>query len=759
MVKRVNIRATFSDSAPTVGGVPSSPRRPKQPGPVARPRQPQTTRGLEEGEEYSPSAWRYFHGRLLENLPLSQDIFDYAFEYEYLINREELGLDEANLLNNPPFIKNDPEYNFHISGYEDTISRQSPNVPETLLPNIYVFGSEIASESLDEDQSDYSKHLTLNGRIENVFSDILSDKSNQKIGESDSGEYFNKYVTALKNIPAGPLPADLASFAKKFKNTVFSSDALNLLKDYNARKSLFPMYTEVSFKTDSFTEMAQLLKDAFLTGDLIKYVIETNPEDMQVAKSNFTITNEGQESNNTSETIESWDIMRWVESVKNGDPAQQTSGTEDIAFMAGSSGETQIASDPSSRFFRKLMITLFYSKLVELSKNRLRTMQEVLEGGLAPSEAVFYEVKKYEGDLTIPENAIQSFFFANSNELDVLDFVDTQVKYNKNYTYEIFAYQMVLGNAYRYMSPEVTDTTVELNVENNAKWMLFKVKLNEFTNRVVDRPPVFPDVDIIPYKGVNDKILLSLNSGVGFITADPVEIRDEDVEKIEVIRQSQKKPTGPLEYKTDDKTSFFEIYRTDVKPTSYSDFSTARRIPISTEFGPGGPLLSAANYVDTIIPNKVYYYTFRAADIHGQCSNPTPIYSVKMVDNSGVIYPLIEVVELEEPGSLNMSKTKSGKRFVQLIPAIPQTIFNGDTEKTPFIGGGFDAIPLGVQPEKVWNKDYKVRFISKKTGRKFDVNVKFRHKGNKYQIGEIRLPDKISLDYIRDLSRLPGKDD
>ena len=340
-----------------------------------------------------------------------------------------------------------------------------------------------------------------------------------------------------------------------------------------------------------------------------------------------------------------------------------------------------------------------------------------------------------------------------------MEFVDTQVKYNKNYTYEVFAYQMVLGNAYRYMSPEVTGETVELEVENNARWMLFKVKLNQFTNRVIDRPPVFPDVDIIPYKGVNNKILLSLNSGVGLFSAEPIEIRNSDSEKIELIRQSQKKPTGPIEYKTDDKTSVFEVYRIDRMPSSYSDFSGARRASINTEFGEDGPLLSAANFVDTIIPNKTYYYTFRAIDIHGQFSNPTPVYSVKMVDNSGVIYPLIGVVEFEPPGHLLKFKTKEGRRYVQLIPAIPQTIFDGDTEKAPAIGGSFDALPLGVQPEKVWNKDYKVRFISKKTGRKFDVNVKFRHKGKNYQVGEIRLPDKISLDYIRDLTRLPRGED
>jgi len=39
-------------------------------------------------------------------------------------------------------------------------------------------------------------------------------------------------------------------------------------------------------------------------------------------------------------------------------------------------------------------------------------------------------------------------------------------------------------------------------------------------------------------------------------------------------------------------------------------------------------------------------------------------------------------------------------------------------------------LPLGVLEQKVWDQKYKVRLVSKKTGRKIDINIEFKHRGD-----------------------------
>ena len=78
------------------------------------------------------------------------------------------------------------------------------------------------------------------------------------------------------------------------------------------------------------------------------------------------------------------------------------------------------------------------------------------------------------------------------------------------------------------------------------------------------------------------------------------------------------------------------------------------------------------------------------------------------------------------------------RKYIQLIPSLPQTLLNEDelfpegTElrNSPQITNGYNQLPLGVLENSIWDQKYKVRIVSKKTGRKFDINVKFRNRGD-----------------------------
>tara|TARA_R110002020_G_scaffold475812_1_gene712541 strand:+ start:5270 stop:7543 length:2274 start_codon:yes stop_codon:yes gene_type:complete len=698
-------------------------------------------------EDYNPAKWQQYHDGIL-NIAAQRGYFtDYAFQVEALVDDEALGINKESLVNKPPFINYDFEYNFFINGYERATSR---SIPETLLPNIYVFGSENQSANLDgtteTPSSLYAQQLTLNGRIENVFTDITSDKTQEKIGESDSGEYFDKYVRAISNPPViSPLPNDLENLSNQYKNIIFPQAGIEMMKEYNSKKHLFPMYAEVKFQTDRFTEMAQILTESGLSGDLIKYIIESDRSSFTVAKTD-TIMEDASGATDDNQTTEnaydSWEITDWINDLRGNTQntqIQRTIGNSEMIFMGGKSTNDVASNDTSNNLYRSLMSTLLYSKLLQLSKNSFRTMNDIFNSSLSPSETVFYEIKKFEGDQVSEENAVQSFYFINSNDIDVLEFVDTQVKYNKQYTYVVYAYQIVMGNRYKYLNntQQTTGTTAEIEIENNVSFRIFKVPLNTKTNRVLDRPPVFPDIDIVPYRGVKDKVLLNMNSNVGLYELDPISITAEDEVLIAAIRENQKRPSGPLEYKTDDKSTLFQIFRLERPPATYGDFDGNMIGTVDTAFkSDKNYFLPSGAFIDSIVPNVTYYYTLRVVDNHGHVSNPSPIYQFRMVDDSGAVYPLIKVIDLRPPGFFTKRRTKSMRKYIQLIPSLPQTLlnegelFNGGERISPQINNSFNSLPIGIMDEGVWNQQYKVRLVSKKTGRKIDINLEFKHRGD-----------------------------
>jgi hypothetical protein len=132
--------------------------------------------------------------------------------------------------------------------------------------------------------------------------------------------------------------------------------------------------------------------------------------------------------------------------------------------------------------------------------------------------------------------------------------------------------------------------------------------------------------------------------------------------------------------------------------------------------------------VDRIVPNKKYYYCARAIDIHDNISNPTYIYEVEIVDNRGQMYLTSKAINLKGP---KYNYKKSGKRYLAIEPMTEQVIYDNNVN-TPAIIGINEAPTanlLGTTADAVWDKKFKIRVTSKKTGRKIDLNVTFKNTG------------------------------
>ena len=170
---------------------------------------------------------------------------------------------------------------------------------------------------------------------------------------------------------------------------------------------------------------------------------------------------------------------------------------------------------------------------------------------------------------------------------------------------------------------------------------------------------------------------------------------------------NQKLPSGgatPIEFKSDDPVTIFEIWRTDTKPTSWRDFNFHKRVDSSDFFSNPCKEASSASFTDNVAPNKKYWYTFRTIDAHDHTSNPTGVFQVEMVDTGNSIFPIIEMYPFPETPP---SYTKPMKRYLKISPSSIQEAKNPDIENAqnfvddPILAYGVD--------ETMWGKQYKLR--------------------------------------------------
>lgn len=289
----------------------------------------------------------------------------------------------------------------------------------------------------------------------------------------------------------------------------------------------------------------------------------------------------------------------------------------------------------------------------------------------------------------------------------------------------------------------------EIVVDNKPNIRAMTTPYCALTSTITDKPPVPPDITFVPYVGVNNQIMVMFNSNAGEKKERPIILRDTDVSfileeyfsqhKIQLNTSDLEALMGPgstltkLQYKNDDPIRKYELFRVNQKPTSYSSFKGFNRTsaPIQAQLAPD-KFSTAVAFVDTITPNRTYWYCARSIDIHNNISNPTYIFEVEMVDNKGQMFLKTKVFTFE---AKKYDYKKTGRRFMAVRPRVAQTFYDPAAANPGVveINQAPDPNILGTsevrQVSSVWDKKFKIRVTSKKTGRKIDLNVTFKNDG------------------------------
>ena len=173
---------------------------------------------------------------------------------------------------------------------------------------------------------------------------------------------------------------------------------------------------------------------------------------------------------------------------------------------------------------------------------------------------------------------------------------------------------------------------------------------------------------------------------------------------------------------------FFEVYRLDEKPTSLSSFESNTRTSISLEIqGNKKETYSDSFFDDIVVPNRKYYYLFRAITQSNQISHTSLIYEATLVSDGGYKYAIFNTIHPDELLGTKPEVSSKFKKVFQLSPKIRQMVFDtSDVDFTQDAESQINNLKVGMADDPLWDKTFKLRLTSKKTDRKIDLNITYK---------------------------------
>jgi hypothetical protein len=650
-----------------------------------------------------------------------------------------LGLKQSTYIANVNY-----EYNFYSESYENAIT--AVNVSEKILPNIYAIMFAKTEREVGSQQNTFDNIVTLNGVINST--ETYSMQTNAFSSNKPKGEYHDLFADALNNNSV----LDVSNIFGPMTNVVIPPEQLKTISQYNEFKELHPMYNEINITMDKFSSFSTLLKDSGLTLSLINYVINNTGSNVNLAVSqqevsyfndNLASDNEFQVENLLSNSsvsvklnstlaqidVETYNIFDWWSRTKEDFTPSETNNENTLVL--GIDDETKKLAQKNYEFARSLSYLVFYGKLRKLIKQTMRNFSQTINAEPAYSEAVFYRVDKFLGTSTTP---IQTFWIPNNAEIDTFQYIDTQVKYNSEYRYEIYAYTLIVANSITTTKAQISDLTTQLmatlDYTTEPVVTLAKTLVYSITNKVLDDSPLEPEITFVPYNNIDNKIKILFNNSTGEQKTQFLPIYDGEETNLKQLKTMFiSLPYAQTTFKSDDIPSSFQVFRMTVEPQGYFSFSDNLLTNVSTDYDAETITKAAsATFIDTILPNRKYYYTFRTVDIHGNISNPTDVHIVEMVNDDGAIYLRKNILNIK-----NFILNKKGQKFLKKLfyikPEIMQTMVNNSIVEKYQLKTAFDIYTLGNgnvlgnSTDSVWGKKFKLRFVSKKTGKMFDLNL------------------------------------
>jgi len=539
-------------------------------------------------------------------------------------------------------------YNYGLPGYEDSIKNRA--IPESALPNLYVYQLAAGSDPIsglsgrgwdsspqgDEVRRGYDGLVRLNEFITGTLPRLRA----QQAGGEDRGisDYLIQYGRATRN---SNVVIDLtSSIARRFYNQTTDATSMNLFEEFNEYKNEFPMYSEISIPMLEQGSLNRLLNETLGATSMVNSIINASVDERE----QFSFTTYGAIAPTGVTTLgpdQSDSRQREVAIVESRRPTKVYNFDEWIrettaALNLDDMSELSLRGPWRERNGGQSAVSAWTNQVNVLVRRQARQRavkyKELLEGRktLSDSETIIYKLVKYSagGSINNPgrRTVLQNYYFANTNEIDLLNFVDTQVKANKFYQYELYAYDVVYGSKFLFRtrfatfpgsrdilnvrSPGETRGgtlafySFNVDTQPNIKIVEYPLIIGDWRRRrdnrgnlgtfavptvrtrpdlviggvsypiikIIPYPPLTPEVSIFSYQNTDNKVLINLSPSVGEYIGEKsfpyISFDAEEKELLDEICANQRvqdpsQRRNTLSYKESQVPPEMLIYRTD----------------------------------------------------------------------------------------------------------------------------------------------------------------------------------------------------
>jgi len=720
------------------------------------------TAGGAVGAFGTPPGGMVKHLYLVADLPKGTN--EKTKEFEYTVNTDYVDIEST--------------YNY-FADYSENFSENV--ISELQLPNLYTY------YNLQTKKSSYYKDLVKLGQDDNTPIDKLTLK-----------KYYQLANTS--NLPSLPerqsnigVPQDIYLPMPYRNKTIIFGDR-HYLNDANSISAGFPMYNKITI-TSKESDFMKLIRENELTDKFLSFLgnyFSTVGKPESSAHRFLLHNGEYAEDIKTSSTLlQVLDLTTFFASGAGlGAPTMYEKyfyDDKNVKIGEPTMPPTAIGGYMSSNGLNSALFAAMAPAAQEyFEKHKIEFHQHWHKGEKCHTEVVAYEIAKYRLDDMQGKKYIQSIFIPSSQFGTDASYIDTQIFYDQEYVYEIFTHSLVIGTKYRFnRQVDLSGLTEgQIGFDKNlyhekqvpayshadgiAKYITLPrlansnvddesiphepialiVRAPYYNNRslissaqeqkstlVLDKPPLPPEIVFHPYKDDDEKILILLNVQYGERHLSPIVMNALD--KVEVQKQvlaqlNINKPPGTLLYKTDDVGGDFLIYKTTTKPQDLKDGFDEASVTIVKSGEKTG-------YNDAIFPNVDYYYTARYRDVHGNLSNPTEVFYVRIVKEGGFPpYLVTHSIDMRGWKKKEYVYEKTFKKYLKIRLPDKNRVLTNEDEGIHSVGVGYSK-SNGTQLKK-----YKVRITSLKTGKKMDINLDFNQIKNSAFLSKayVPLPDR-----------------